>query len=489
MTLISSFEMQRTLKEPWLAMTFHKVPAAILYQMEQELDKDEMDTMAFLCQDLVPDLPAPDVRMLLVALNERELLTASTLAELLYRMKRFDLLKKILGTSRTAVETSLARNPRLLTPYRVLMTEIKEHLDKEDLESFVFLLLCNSSMKKVKEKSFLGIINELEKLELVSPHQLDFLENCLMNIHRKDLVKKIQKYRLEAPVHTIGSAPVYINTLQASLPKLSLADPLRIVNKGKLLNGSGAIQKEQVTVPVPETGTAMSQGSDHYRMQSTPLGVCLIIDCIGNDMGILADAFQALNFEVLCYSFLDVKSLPLELCEVARLKQHKDYDCFVCIVVSRGSQEDIFCIDRHLPGYPLEKLKRFFTGDKCTALLGKPKLFFIQNYVESRHRQEHSSLVEADGDLGSAIPQVADILWSQSTVDASALERSPSSSSYYLSTLAELLLETRKRKLSLTELLLELNDRVYERNNDHPTEQYSLLLKHTLRKKLFFSQS
>lgn len=46
-------------------------------------------------------------------------------------------------------------------------------------------------------QSFLGIINDLEKLDLVSPHQLDFLENCLLNIHRKDLVKKIQKYRQE----------------------------------------------------------------------------------------------------------------------------------------------------------------------------------------------------------------------------------------------------------------------------------------------------
>lgn len=118
MTLLSSLKTLRTLKGPWLVMTLHEVPAAVLYQIEQELDNDEKDTMAFLCQDLVPDLAAADVRTLLVALNERELLTPSSLAELLYRMKRFDLLKKFLGTGRSAVETSLARNPRVLTPYR-----------------------------------------------------------------------------------------------------------------------------------------------------------------------------------------------------------------------------------------------------------------------------------------------------------------------------------------------------------------------------------
>ncbi|XP_054828162.1 CASP8 and FADD-like apoptosis regulator [Eublepharis macularius] len=473
-------------------MTVCKVPAAILYQIEQELDKDEKDTMLFLCQDLVPDLPPPDARKLLVALNEREMLTACGLAELLYRMKRFDLLKKVLGTGRAAVETSLARNPQMLSPYRVLMTEISEDLDKEDLESFVFLLLDHSGMsylKKAKEKSFLGIITDLEKLDLVSPNQLDLIENCLLNIHRKDLAKKIQKYRVEAPVHTIGSAPVYISVLQASLPELSLADPPGIVNKGKLLNGSGAIQKEQIPVSVPETGTALPQVPEQYRMQSRPLGICLIIDCIGNDTGMLVEAFNALHFEVHCYPFLNMNSLPHKLCEVARLKQHKVYDCFACVLVSRGSHQDIFCTDRLLPGYPLEKVKRFFTGDKCAALLGKPKLFFIQNYVEPGHHQEHSSLVEADGDLVSAIPQVADILWSQCMVDASALERSPGSSSYYLSTLTELLLDPRKRKLPLLDILLELNDRVYGRNREQPAEHHSLLLKHTLRKKLFLSRS
>ncbi|XP_048340419.1 CASP8 and FADD-like apoptosis regulator [Sphaerodactylus townsendi] len=337
-------------------------------------------------------------------------------------------------------------------------------------------------------ESFLEVINDLEKLGLVSPDHLDFLENCLLNIHRKDLVKKIQKHKLEASAHTIGSSPVYINALQAKLPKLTLIDPPGMGSRVKLLNGSGAIQKGQVSVSVSETGTTMSQAPDCYRMQSRPLGVCLIIDCIGNDTNVLVDAFTSLYFDVHCYQFLNVNSLPQKLHEVARLKQHKDYDCFACVLVSRGNHQDVFCTDRVLPGFALEKVKRFFTGDKCPALLGKPKLFFIQNYIELGHRQEQSSFVEADGDLASAIPQVADILWSQSTVEAPVLERSPASSSFYLSTLAELLTDPHKRMLSLLDILVELNDRIYKRNTDHPTEQYSLLLKHTLRKKVFLSQ-
>uniref|UniRef100_A0ACB8G0G1 Uncharacterized protein n=1 Tax=Sphaerodactylus townsendi TaxID=933632 RepID=A0ACB8G0G1_9SAUR len=337
-------------------------------------------------------------------------------------------------------------------------------------------------------ESFLEVINDLEKLGLVSPDHLDFLENCLLNIHRKDLVKKIQKHKLEASAHTIGSSPVYINALQAKLPKLTLIDP-----PGRDRSLYQYQKLEQPCLSNLDIGLKILlfeslQAPDCYRMQSRPLGVCLIIDCIGNDTNVLVDAFTSLYFDVHCYQFLNVNSLPQKLHEVARLKQHKDYDCFACVLVSRGNHQDVFCTDRVLPGFALEKVKRFFTGDKCPALLGKPKLFFIQNYIELGHRQEQSSFVEADGDLASAIPQVADILWSQSTVEAPVLERSPASSSFYLSTLAELLTDPHKRMLSLLDILVELNDRIYKRNTDHPTEQYSLLLKHTLRKKVFLSQ-
>lgn len=158
----------------------------------------------------------------------------------------------------------------------------------------------------------------------------------------------------------------------------------------------------------------------------------------------LADTFNVLHFEVRCRPFLSVSSMMLELYEVARLKEHKDYDCFVCVLISRGDHQGIFCMDHIVPGFPLERVQNYFTGDKCPGLLGKPKLFFIQNYVESRNWQENTSLLEADGDL-CTIPQVADVLWSQSMLGASTLERSPHSSSYYLSTLTELLIDPHKR--------------------------------------------
>ncbi|XP_032066247.1 CASP8 and FADD-like apoptosis regulator isoform X3 [Thamnophis elegans] len=455
-------------------MTVFSVPASLLYKLEQELDTDEKETVVFLCSDLMPGESISDVLQLLTALNEKEILTTINLSELLYRLKRFDLLKKFLGTGRAAVEANLAHHSQMLSKYRVLMTEINEDLDKEDLRSLSFLLK-NHLGKSHKEKSFLAIITDLEKLELISPMHLDLIENAFLTIHRRDLAKKIQKYKLEARFPNMNA-----KTLQVSLPKLSLADPPEPVNKGRVMNGACAAQ-EQIHISIAETAV---QGCNKYRMQSKPLGVCLIIDCIGNDAGLLTRAFQSLHFEVHCRLFLNMDAVMCDLHAAAKLRAHKDADCFVCVLVSRGNQEHIFCTDHIAPGFQLERLKDFFTGEKCPDLLGKPKLFFIQNYVEPQNWQGNASLTEADGNLGT-IPQVADIFWSHCRLDASVLERSPCSSSYYLSTLAGLLMDPQKRKLPLLDIFVELNSRIYEWNRINSTEQYSLLLKHTLRKKLF----
>ncbi|XP_044287629.1 CASP8 and FADD-like apoptosis regulator [Varanus komodoensis] len=470
-------------------MTVYGVPAAHLHQIEQELDTDEKEAMLFLCRDLVPDLPMPDVRKLLLTLSERSMLTPVSLSELLYRMKRYDLLKKVLGTRKAAVEANLAMCPQMVSKYRVLMTEISEDLDKDDLNSLVFLLMNDlgmSHVKMAKDKSFLAIITELEKLDLVSPNHLDLIETCFLNIHRKDLAKRIQQYKWEAPVHPTGSSLKCANALQASFPELSLADPPGIVNKERLLNGARAVQAEQIHLSIPETGGTLPQASGKYRMQSQPLGVCLIIDCIGNDAVMIAKSFKALCFEVRCHLFLTMDSMMRELYEVARLRQHRDYDCFVCVMVSRGDHQGVFCTNHSGPGFSLERVKSFFTGDRCPDLSGKPKLFFIQNYVEPGNRRENTSLIEADGNL-CTIPQVADILWSQSMSDASILERSPNSSSYYLTALTDLLIDPHKRMLPLLDILVELNNRVYEWNRTNLSQQCSLVLKHTLRKKLFLS--
>ncbi|KAM6332749.1 CASP8 and FADD-like apoptosis regulator isoform 2-T4 [Podargus strigoides] len=467
------------------------------------MDKEEEEVMIFLCRDLAPDLATASLREILVALNDREKLSIHGLSELLYRVKRFDLLRRILKTEKATVEANLARSLRLVPDYRVLMVEINENLEKDEVGSLGFLLRDYAPrMKMTKDKSFLALVIDLEKLNLVAPNQLDVIENCFRNIHRIDLIKKIQKYKQEALMSSVHSHPVYVNALQASLPNLSLIDPpynsgIQNVNKGKLQNGQSLA--EPVHMSIQESGPVSHKVSDdQYRMQSQPLGICLIIDCIGNDTDVLEETFRGLGYDVRCHRYLNINTMNQTLLEIARLQKHRNCDSFICILVSRGSPQSIFCTDHTFSGFPLERIKKYFTADSCPELLGKPKLFFIQSYIVPENEQECTSL-EVDGTDEKiiantkipwkvTIPQVADIFWSHCKVDVSTLEKSPRSSSYYLRCLAELLCNPHKRKLSILDIHTELNRKVYEWNKTtDPSQQYSLLLQHTLRKKLFLS--
>uniref|UniRef100_A0A8B9GLR0 CASP8 and FADD-like apoptosis regulator n=1 Tax=Amazona collaria TaxID=241587 RepID=A0A8B9GLR0_9PSIT len=471
-------------------MTRCQVPAALIHQIEQELDEEEEEMMVFLCRDLAPDLANADLRELLVALNEREKLSLLGLSELLYRVKRFDLLRRILKTEKATVEADLARSLRLVPDYRVLMVEINENLEKEEVGSLIFLLRDYAPrMKMAKDKSFLALVIDLEKLNLVAPDQLDLIENCFRSIHRIDLIKKIQKYKHEAVIYSAHSQPVYVNAVQASLPNLSLIDP-----------PYHSVVTEPVRMSIQESGQASYEVfDDKYRMQSQPLGICLIIDCIGNNADMLEKTFRCLGYDVHCHKYLNMKNMNQTLTEVARLQQHRNYDSFICILVSRGNSKSILCTDCTLSGFPLEQVKIYFRADSCPELVGKPKLFFIQSYIVPDNEQEHTSLLEVDGNNENilantetpwhvTIPQVADIFWSHCKVNVSTLEKSSNSSSYYLHCLAELLCSPHKRKLSILDIHTELNRKVYEWNKTaDPSQQYSLLLQHTLRKKLFLS--
>ncbi|XP_062354734.1 CASP8 and FADD-like apoptosis regulator isoform X2 [Cinclus cinclus] len=244
---------------------------------------------------------------------------------------------------------------------------------------------------------------------------------------------------------------------------------------------------------IQESGSVPHKMSDDsYRMLSQPLGICLIIDCIGNDTDVLEETFRGLGYDVHCHRYLNINSMNQTLLEVARWQKHRNCDSFICILVSRGNSQSIFCTDHTFSGFPLEQIKKYFTADSCPGLLGKPKLFFIQSYVVPENEQECTSLLEVDGkgeNISSEItvPHAADIFWSHCKVDVSTLEQSPTSSSYYLRCLAELLRNPCKRKLCLLAIHMELNKKVYDSNTTaDPSQQYSLLLQHTLRKKLFF---
>lgn len=61
-----------------------------------------------------------------------------------------------------------------------------------------FKLVCHLFWNPIRLllQSFLDVVIELQKLDLVSPERVDFMEECLRSISRVDLAKKVAKYKV-----------------------------------------------------------------------------------------------------------------------------------------------------------------------------------------------------------------------------------------------------------------------------------------------------
>lgn len=56
-------------------------------------------------------------------------------------------------------------------------------------------------------------------------------------------------------------------------------------------------------------------------------------------------------------------------------EDHSNKDCFLLIVLTHGSSQDI--VHAHDHSYSIEELWAPFFGNRCKSLVGKPKFFFI----------------------------------------------------------------------------------------------------------------
>ncbi|KAK1165553.1 CASP8 and FADD-like apoptosis regulator isoform X1 [Acipenser oxyrinchus oxyrinchus] len=454
----------------------------------EELSNDESQMLIYLCSDLDGGCSKQDVKEILKSQIKSGVVDHLVLAELLYRIKRFDLLKKILCSNKKQVEALLGSRRCTVSAYRVLMAEISEDLDKEDLHSLIFLL--NDSIPKGrldKATSFLDVVIELEKLDKVSPNKVDLIEQCLRHIHRKDLEKKVLKYRRSSQAlrpniatHNQREKCLRLSHSQeaASAPPL----PARIYQSPV---GAQAAENIKVSFPVPETG--MQNPGEVYRMQRRPFGVCLIIDCVGSDGDMLKHTFKRLHFQVILYKWLSLSDAYSLLKETARMREHRNSDCFVCCIISRGSSTKMIATEKEGPGISFDTIKQLFTVEHCPDLSGKPKLFFIQNYTIPECCDYND--VEVDGPfIGSRveyIPNEADVFWSCCKTDACILEKVHHRSEY-LHALSASLLRGQKSNRHLIDIHTEVNSLIYEKNGQQHRETYTMDLRHTLRKKLLF---
>lgn len=134
---------------------------------------------------------------------------------------------------------------------------------------------------------------------------------------------------------------------------------------------------------------------DFYKMESEPRGYCMIINNQFNeapktsrgdelpkrngtdkDKNALTKLFTWLKFKVESFDNVSGKYMETVLELHANDEKNNEYDCFVCCILSHGYEKGIYCNDGTEMDF--KDIKKFFDGERCRELIGKPKLFFVQ---------------------------------------------------------------------------------------------------------------
>lgn len=456
------------------------------------LNNEECRILLYLCTDLFTNSCVEDLRGALLAFAKQRQNQAgqsqagdALLMELMFRMKRFDILKKHFGTNKQQVERTLQEG-RALSDYRVLMADVNENLEKDELQSLIFLLKSIVPKERMaRATSFLDVVVELEKLDEVSCDKLDLLEQCLRNIQRIDLVKRIQAYQNRGQ-----NVPCAVTKVQNSFK----------FTPGKCQSSVKPVRRPQccsqelksLKLSVPETGTQQQQAFvEEYQINPEHRGLCVIIDCVGFDGQMLSQTFEHLGFRVFFHPLLGLKETQKVLEDLTQNRSLQRVSCFVCCLISRGTDTHLLATDSNSLGMRLEDLRQLFSPNQCPSLGGRPKLFFTQFYRTTEAPPTPSTddeYIETDGPKchypgRRTVPESADVLWSMCTAEAKLLEGS-GHQSVYLHALNSALLRGHERRMPLLDIMTEVNRNVFSHNQQNP-EKYQLQLSHTLRKNLY----
>ncbi|KAI5106841.1 CASP8 and FADD-like apoptosis regulator a [Silurus meridionalis] len=508
-----------------------------IHRIAEELNPEECKRLTYLCREFHTERSSASVKEMLQSCIVRMNTNQIFLMELMLRMKRYDLLSELLGISKSEAER-LLENSHKISDYRVLMADLSEDVGSDDLESLVFLLRGTLPKEKVEKfECFLDVVVELEKMNQISSTRVDMMEKYLRTIQRVDLAKRLNQYQSRA--HTTPQCLFYdlINVHTHDVNPYSTPFPLSVFQlhtSAAFTPTSSCTRKStpcashsQFSVIIPstllgccstrfwsvikeicahlDTRVLVKSGSDVgekqweeevYRMRSDPRGVCVIIDCVGNEGVQLERLFSSLHFRVSLYMLLSVEDVRSCLQKVAKQADHCSMDAFVCCIISRSNSSRLLATDSSGLGLDLNIVRQFFTHDWCPGLTEKPKLFFIQGYEVSQSAERNGLQDYEEGELETDspvhyyrerdVPKDADVFWSHCWTNEKQLEDN-NHHSVYLKSLKKALVDGQKGRIHLVDLHTMVNRDVYAYNRSHPGSAYHINLKHTLRKNVYVS--
>ncbi|XP_075412948.1 caspase-3 [Tenrec ecaudatus] len=207
-----------------------------------------------------------------------------------------------------------------------------------------------------------------------------------------------------------------------------------------------------------------------YKMDYPEMGLCIIINNknfhsstkmaprSGTDVDAaeLRKTFGTLKYEVRNKNDLSREEMVMLMRGVSE-EDHSRRSSFVCVLLSHGDEGVIYGTDGPVD---LKKLTRFFRGDNCRSLAGKPKLFIIQacRGTDLDCGIETDSAIDDDMTC-QKIPVEADFLYAYSTAPGYYSWRNSKDGSWFIQSLCAVLQQC-AHKLELMHILTRVNRKV-----------------------------
>ncbi|XP_029647315.1 caspase-3-like [Octopus sinensis] len=222
-----------------------------------------------------------------------------------------------------------------------------------------------------------------------------------------------------------------------------------------------------------------------YNMEYPTKGYALVINnevlSFGNAREISREEVHSMSDTLKMYGFKVITRNNLKACDFRQIfndvskLDHSKCASFACIILTQGLQSStIQCSDETIS---LTELLPMFSPNKCPTLVGKPKLFFIQN-ADTLANSAHNSQLYSD----YKVPMISlyeDILISSCTV----------SSERRVGGFIEILSNSLKnfRKVELLSILMGVNYAIVSKSKNNGSRTNAPSILSTLTKQMTFS--
>nr|XP_005995476.1 PREDICTED: caspase-8-like [Latimeria chalumnae] len=463
------------------------ISRSTLHNIDEHLDKENVEALKFLCLDYIPQKAQEaiaDGQDLFNALEKRGLSEENNfiLPELLYRIKRIDLLNK-LKLKKDEVEKELSIPGRAkISVYSARLTTLETGI------------LCLST-----EQTMLEVLIEMEKKGILGEYDLKELKEVCGNVNFT-LVEKIENYEKK------------MKALQEQIPRMELNVNQPHVREDGDNTSSASATSLDSSERVQEPQWSQAQIAKAYKMNSRPRGHFLLINnnnftearCkvqklkdlkdrkgTSKDADTLCSVFEWLHFEVDVHTDLTAEKILLTVEDYKR-KDHRERDCFVFCILTHGEKGTVYGTDGQ--SVSISDITSCFTGKNCPSLFGKPKVFFIQACQGSSvqkpvYIETDSTVLDPllDPEVKNSLPNEADFLIGMATVEESLSYRSVNTGTWYIQALCKNLKEMCPRGEDVLSILTSVNNEVSQKFDPYRKGKQMPEPRFTLRKKLIFT--